>query len=114
MGAGTCPLPVAPEQAELLAAPIALRTDVGAWGGKRGLFEELGRLCVGGCSCSAAFHLSPLPEEAGEEKGSAHGTTWFFAEDTVAHLLFVSPSPSPQLPAVGAQPGQPLALGSAV
>ena len=37
VGAGARPLPTAPEQAELLAAPVALGTDVRAWGGKGGI-----------------------------------------------------------------------------
>lgn len=36
MGAGTRPLPPAPEKAELLAAPVVLGTDVGAWVEERG------------------------------------------------------------------------------
>jgi len=64
VGTGARPLPATPEQAELLAAPVALGTDVGAWEGKGGLFEGLGRLCVGGKKRPLGC-FSPLPARRG-------------------------------------------------
>lgn len=64
VGAGARPLPAAAEQAQLLAAPVVLRTDVGAWGGKRGLFEGRGSVDAP----ARLLFTSPHPE--GEETGS--------------------------------------------
>lgn len=51
VGAGARPLPAAAEQAQLLAVPVVLGTDVGAWWGDRGDWARH----RAGCTRSAAF-----------------------------------------------------------
>lgn len=67
VGAGAGPLPAAAEQAQLLAAPVVLGADVGAWGGKRGLFEGRGSGEEG--DPARPLFTAPHPEEEGEGKG---------------------------------------------